>query len=107
MTPEAQTIFNWASQYQVCAVDNVPFEVFKEVRSYTYWDEVWSGPPPKGIRLVDGKYVAQLERCYAGAPEVCKKHHIEAVIDYEELLLQSAVQKKEEDLFMDLEEVLG
>lgn len=105
MTKEARIVLDWASQYHNCAVNDIPRDVYVEVRQRNpmYRDDP-AIPPFYSIRFVDGCYVAGATGAYQMGDGGFGLPRLDAVSTYFEILDQAITEPENFDL--DLTEVL-
>lgn len=105
MTREAQIVLDWASQYHICAVNDIPRDVYVEIRQcnpmYRHDPAV---PPFRSIRFLDGCYVSGAVEAYQMGDRNCGFPRLDVIAAYSEILVQAITEP--EDFDLDLTEVL-
>lgn len=105
MTKEARIVLDWASQYHSCAVNDIPRDVYVEVRSCNpMYHQDPAVPPFRSIRFLDGCYVAGVAKTYQTEDRNCGFPRLDMIAAYFEILDQAITEP--EDFDLDLTEVL-
>lgn len=105
MTREARIVLDWASQYHNCAVNDIPRDVYVEIRQcHPMYRHDSKAPQFRSIRFMDGRYVAGVSETYQMKDSAFDIPALDAIAAYSEILDQAITEP--EDFELDLTEVL-